>query len=518
MGKGLEGAPFGVEELRTVLGSNLGRFRRASIKERFTSHHADFYVVRLKGRKKQKEAVPLILAKQFVTPHPKEGEVPEELYYLQEKDPVRQCTLELENSKNIARYFGRERLIPSIRGYLSEGETRILFRDYLNGPTHGELLRNIATLLHSSKTQVADLDRLHRNKHSLLLVGVKNGARFEGLCNARPDLVSSYTATPATRETRERLANQLFATHLTRLYYSEHLDCLGSEKYDHTKVCAHLKTSQGLDLEDTVTRLMALKKSGLVCHQILGHGDYNVDHVYYKNAPTPQDLMNLSPKSMVIDLEKFGLHSPTRGLTTLFMGGVDDTSVPEDSRDLLYFIDAHLAYVHAFAAEAEDPHLKLVAKTDAQMNKISGEEVHDFLCQSGAINNRREYVEFLLSFFADAIEEGTHLHATYRRYSQEHLQRLVDGLEGYTVSELRASKAAYTTQLFERVAEVEGSLTCLPDGNRDLVRGYFLGLGQLLNDLGILHLTTSTLDRIRGGSFSGDLLKRLLAAQSPSEH
>ena len=207
MGKSSEKAPFTRDELKDALEDNVsGQFKRFSVVARHRSHHAKLYAFCLTKKKHDKHKK-YILAKEFVHPLDtcNDESLPEEVAYLMDKDPAKQFGLERDSLKSIEQLVGKDVLVPVYRGSLSRGERRVLFRDYLRGPTHGELLRQVANAIRRDEKDAPAM-RLH--KKLLLSLGVRNGARFEGLCNAQRSLVDSYNQ-PLAIESLEIISTKL---------------------------------------------------------------------------------------------------------------------------------------------------------------------------------------------------------------------------------------------------------------------------------------------------------------------
>ncbi|MEK6938505.1 MAG: hypothetical protein AABX04_05655 [Nanoarchaeota archaeon] len=451
-------------------------FRKLKLKDSFRSHHAEFYLLR--ATYKSRDRPKPILIKKYVSPS---GE--DELAYRYQHDPSRLFAAEKANLDVISRVVSPD-LVPLLYG--NNDPQRAVFMEYLGRES---LSHHLIT---EANKALADSDYQSKKK-CMLIAGVKNLARFVGLCNAREEelnRVGGYYASFMSRKgAMESEEEDLFKTYLARIFYAKHPDCLSGESYRSSKVNQHLR-EKGIDLEDRVKALSNLR--GTLNEQYwLQHGDYNVSHLFGKK---------------VVDLEDFGYHSWTRDLSTFFMGGIDSISLP-DENELPYFLSLFLAYKSAF----QNGNMDKVEEIDRTVK--SGENIDvNYLERMGAIDTRRQYAEFMFSFFASAIEEGIHLDATLRRYSPDHLQTLISGLEGYTIGQMQECKRVYVERLFRNLGDVSPLMNLCgnPAGERD----YFFGLGQLFKDVDTISIVQDTLDRIRVPNMASSIYKALLPDES----
>jgi len=448
---------------RSITSPQFRGFHTLSFRESWRSHHAEFYQLRAKYSAKREE---YFVIKRYVPSAPED-----ELSYRYQHDPRRLYVSEKTNLDLIASVVSSD-LVPSLYGF--NDAQRVIFEEFLTG-------RDLSQLLIEAVNQSKSGQPLEgsSNKKRLLIGGIRNLARFVGLCNAQKDELDhlgnfgvDYESAKAGKESVEE---DLFRTYLSRIFYSKHPDCLGGDHYRSNPVLNVIRDQNGISIEDRVREIFALKPA-LNERVWLQHGDYNVAHVF---------------GDKVVDLEDFGYYPWTRDLSTFFMGGIDNISVP-DGRELPQFLGLFLAYKHAF--QTGNSRLRKSIDEIATSSNLSSLNAQ-YLESIGAIEDRRSYAEFMFSFFASAIEEGVHLDATLKRYSEPHLRKLMGRLKDYSVEQMKECKRVYTQELFHIVEEIS-PLTSMC-GNPEGVREYFGALGQTLCDVEAIYLEPSCLERIR---------------------
>ncbi|MFA6460709.1 MAG: hypothetical protein WCV90_00450 [Candidatus Woesearchaeota archaeon] len=456
--------PLTFRELKASLRSPYRTISNVRVRDRWESHHARFLRLRLEHSKPQSKQVTV---KRF-TGAPSD----DELAYRYQHDSARLYHSEKTNLDLISQFVSQD-LVPQFYG--AHDAQKVIFMEYLKENSLSSSLIAVANVQRGSgfSAEVAI------QKRQLLMGGIKNLARFVGECNAEEDTLNrlgNYKADfDARRSGRETEAEDLFKTYLTRICYALDPSLTLGEPYRSSKIISQLRETGQIDLEEAVRNIFVLK-TALNERAWLQHGDYNVAHMF---------------GNKVVDLEDFGYGSWTRDLSTFFMGGIDNISVPE-GKELPQFIALFLAYKHAFQTGSQ----QLCDDLDGIMSSGDLSRLNcSYLEQIKAIEDQRAYADFVFGFFASAIEEGVHLDATLRRYTPDHLQQLVDGLVGYTPTQMLDCKRKYTEELFKVVEDIS-PLTRLcthPEGVRD----YFATLGQVLTTLKAVNLDPSCLSRIR---------------------
>lgn len=475
----IERSPFTVDDFRKVLKRRFHPIHTITVKSNWKSHHAEFYLLQVKSDKKEPAE---ILVKRFVKP----GD--DELVYSLAHNPDSLYTRE-KNNLNVVGNFISGTLVPEIYGCLDL--PRGIVMEHFSRGSLSSRLTTVANEITSTSNSAAT----RMSKRKLLLEGTKNLARFVGLCNAKEASINKLydykTEYEQERSRMESLREELLRRYLAKIYFHNTPECIGKEQpYQYLKVKEVLK-SKGIDLDERVTQICSLRL-GLNEKPWLQHGDYNVAHAYGKK---------------VIDLEDFGYYPWTRDLSTFFMGGIDNISLP-DSAELPGYINLFLAYKQANEirySKSKEESEKSIAQLDALLNGVLPEASSkdflqaisqinvDFLTQNKAIESKTGYAEFLFSFFASAIEEGVHLDATLKRYDEEHLQMLINGLNGYTSEEMRRCKSKYVNELF---GAVELCSPFMRDcANPEKVKDYFITLGKLLKEVDVIEYDSSRIDR-----------------------
>ncbi len=475
----IEGTPFNVDDFKKALPRRFHPVRTINLKDQWRSYHAEFYLLQLDLGKEEPSDV---LIKRFVKPSD------DELVYSLAHNPDSLYNRE-KNNLNVVGNFISSGLVPEIYGCLDL--PRGIIMEHFSRESLSSRLTDVANGITSDPSSAV----AQMNKRKLLIEGVKNLARFVGLCNAKGVAINKLydykTEYEQERGRMESLREELLRRYLAKIFFYNNPECIGEQQsYQYLKVKDVLK-SKAVDLDERITKICSLR-SGLNEKPWLQHGDYNVAHAYGKK---------------IIDLEDFGYYPWTRDLSTFFMGGIDNISLP-DSAELPGYINLFLAYKQANEVKytkSKEESKESIKQLDALLNEIPSEASSrefldavslinvDFLMQNDAIESKSGYAEFLFSFFASAIEEGVHLDATLKRYDEEHIQKLINGLKGYTTEEMRKCKSNYVTELFGAVEQCSPFMRDC--ANPEKVKDYFITMGKLLKDVGVIDYDSSRIDR-----------------------
>ena len=485
-----EEIPFTAEELKEILGTKkISTFTDVVLeREKIRSDHSDLYVLLLSGdEKKGWNKKEKIIAKRFIVPY-REGQ---ELAYLQEKRP--EIMLQRQERAEKLIYKASTNIVPKPLGTIRSKNVYLM--KFLEGRTLDDVLSDISNELHEKKEEK---ENILKKKRDILQGAVKNLARFDSIVNSKR--MRAIDLPQQEEELDHRLYNQHFISYLARLSFNnKELIPAEVETYEYERVVSILK-DKGIDLQNRVKDIMSIKKKAFLRPNRYAHGDYNPRNIFY---PAMTLEVGLTTPSTVIDLEKFGLHSETRDLTSLFMGGVDNISVPESSSYLIGLITYYLAYKNIYTKNVYKPY-RFEKKGINHIDSLNAEETYKFLIKAGNFNNA-QYAEFMLNFFANSIEEGIHLHATYRRYKPDHLAHLIGKLKNYSVENLLESKKNYSQELFKTVSQIPFLFSHLDEEQATAMRNYFHSLASLMNDLGVFSLDNETLSDLRDGGAVGKI-------------
>jgi len=422
------------KSIREALGTSFCNYTEFEMIRSWSSHHANFYhIVLRKGPKKKR-----MVAKCY-TPV---GEGHEPTYFVLH-DPGVLFHREKRNlgilNEVVKIPSGKQpNLVPKVEGSSERDFTLVM--SYVQGNTQKDMILRAAT-----SESDAQLDET-------FLKGVGLIARFAGLCNAhKKKLLSSFDYNRDV-DFLERSSQGQLKENMARLFYLNNPELITNMgEYSYSKVFAYLLTQRSLNLDDRVAEIQALKKE-LRTKIKFQHNDCNGLNIV---------------GSTILDLESFGLGVATNDISSYCtIVGLGNTAMFRRDQFNLYR-HAYLASEHAW----EQQDVKLIKRVEGYRNG----DLRKFV---GELMTKKEYADWTLSFFAQAIEKNIQLGATYDRYSPQE-KTASSGTE----RPVNYGKIdSYIRELFLIVHGLDPLVNSC--SNPTGVREYFYTLGKTMQDLG----------------------------------
>lgn len=428
------------------------------------SNHAYFQLVRLskvrRGSKRRARSKMLVV-KRYIPVKAKDP------YYELVHDPDFLFPRELRNLRLIRELVGGG-LVPIVYG--DSPEHKIIVMEYLGTPSWRDLLVDVKKQLESSPDDTS----LQQKRSMLLYQGIKNVARFIGLCNANQNRFLEHNPNYLRESDRIARASRFFFKE--NLYRVAHtiINRSGEEvkEYDYEKIDSYFR-QRSINIDQRLGELWDLASSFHPETKLI-HGDFNPAHLKKQGG---------NGYGKVLDLEKFGLGDEVDDLSSFCIITALGNNYIIKGDEFVPLLNRYLAYEYAFK-QNNNEHVQY-------LNQCNDAEVKEYIAKHVKISKDR-YANILLNFFAHAIRKNAQLAALYDRTT---------GREGIAKSSIE--------RLFEDIGSMNE--TSLIDACTDSrgVRNYFHCLGHSLNDLNITKLDPDFLDRIKTGSVSSRVYRDL---------